>query len=367
MPNEQKPVNPVKLDANMRIPQSATPSFNWYSPLEQPFHLAGFGWLNEEKLYRRLPANPAWILPEAVNSLANCTAGGQIRFTTNTASLAIKVKLSGAANMYHMPATGQCGFDCYIGAPGEQLYYGTTLYDAKQTEYESMLFTNMEQDYRSITLNFPLYQGVEEVWIGLDPAAQIGPPAAYDRNEKVIIYGTSITQGGCASRPGMAYTNIVSRRINREFLNLGFSGNGKGEPELAHILAEIPDPACLVLDYEANCVSTENLQATLPEFICIYRNKHALIPILVVSRITYAKERFQAQLLQEKEDRKQVQMRTVKQLQENGDANIYFYDGSNLLGEDAHECTVDGVHPTDLGFLRMADGLTPLLKKILAD
>jgi lysophospholipase L1-like esterase len=367
MANQQQPGNALKLDPNMRIQQSIDQHFSWYSPLEQPFHVAGFGWLNEEKRYRRLPVKPDWILPEAVNSLANCTAGGQIRFTTNAVSLAIKVKLSGAANMYHMPATGQCGFDCYIGAPGEQLYYGTTLYDHKQTGYENVIYTNMERESRILTLNFPLYQGVEEVWIGLDPAAQIGPPLAYDSSEKIIFYGTSITQGGCASRPGMAYTNILSRRMNREFLNLGFSGNGKGEPELAHILAEIPDPACLVLDYEANCVSTEKLQTTLPDFIAIYRDKHPLIPILVISRITYAKEKFQAQMMLDKENRKQVQIRTVEQLRERGDANIYFYDGSNLLGEDAYECTVDGIHPTDLGFMRMADGLTPFLKKNLAD
>ncbi|MGO4276553.1 SGNH/GDSL hydrolase family protein, partial [Paenibacillus sp. TAF58] len=169
------------------------------------------------------------------------------------------------ANMYHMTATGQCGFDCYIGGPGEQLYYSTTVYDHTLAEYEAVIFKDMAREYRIMTLNFPLYQGVEEVWIGLDQEAQIDPPQPYDSSKKIIVYGTSITQGGCASRPGMAYTNILSRRFNREFLNLGFSGNGKGEPELAQILSDIPDPACLILDYEANCVSTEMLQTTLPK------------------------------------------------------------------------------------------------------
>lgn len=365
MNNQPQSNDVLRLDANMRIPQLGDQGLEWYSPLEQPFYVAGFGWLKEKQQYRRLPANPAWVLPEAVDQIANCTAGGQIRFTTNAVSLSIKVKLSSAANMYHMPATGQCGFDCYIGEPGEQFYCSTTRYDAKQTEYESVMFTDMDRAYRSVTLNFPLYQGVQEVWIGLDPSAQIAPPPAYDNSEKIIFYGTSITQGGCATRPGMAYPNILSRRVNREFLNLGFSGNGKGEPELAHILAEIPDPACLVLDYEANCVSTESLQTTLPEFIRIYRNKHPYTPILVISCITYAKERYSEALRLEKEERKGVQRRTVELLRENGDDNIYFYDGSTLLGEQAHETTVDGVHPTDLGFLLMADGLAPVLKEIL--
>jgi hypothetical protein len=366
MTKKQQPVNAVQLDANMRIQQTGDNDLIWHTPFEQPFHVAGFGWLNEEGRYRRLPAKPSWILPEAVDQLANCTAGGQIRFATDAAFLSVKVKLTGAANMYHMPATGQCGFDCYIGGPGEQAYYSTTVYDHRLTEYESVIFTNMERENRVITLNFPLYQGVEEVWIGLDPEAQIALPPAYDSTKKIIVYGTSITQGGCASRPGMAYTNILSRRINMEFLNLGFSGNSKGEPELAHILAEVPDPACLILDYEANCVSTDLLQKTLPDFISIYREKHPLTPILVISRITHAKEKFNSQMAQDRAERKQIQIRTVEQRRELDDANIYFCDGSKLLGKDAHECTVDGSHPTDLGFLLMAEGLTPVLQRILA-
>jgi hypothetical protein len=361
---KKQSVNAIQLDSNMRIQQSSE-ELSWYSPLKQPFHIAGFGWLQEEGRYRRLPVQPNWELPPAVDQLANCTAGGQIRFATNAISMSVKVKLTGAANMYHMPATGQCGFDCYIGGPGEQHYFCTTQYDHKLTEYESVIYTGMERENRIITLNFPLYQGVKEVWIGVDQEAQLDSPPAYESGDKIIVYGTSITQGGCASRPGMAYTNILSRRFNLEFLNLGFSGNGKGEPQLAHILSEIKDPACLILDYEAN-VTTELLEQTLPNFISIYREKHPLTPILVISRITHAREKFRAQMAKERADRKHIQKRTVEQRREKGDAHIYFCDGSSLLGEDAHECTVDGSHPTDLGFLRMADGLTPVLQQILS-
>jgi lysophospholipase L1-like esterase len=363
MERKEKPVSAIQLDANMRIEQSDDSNLNWYAPTEEPFQVAGFAWQRQEGRYRRLPAAPAWALPEAVDALANCTAGGQIRFTTDSTMLSVKVKLTGAADMYHMPATGQCGFDCYIGVVGEQYYYGTTRYDHRLAEYESVLFADMEKEQRTVTLNMPLYQGVEEVLIGLDKDAQVAPPPAYYSDKKVVVYGTSVTQGGCASRPGMAYTNILSRRFNLEFLNLGFSGNGKGEPELARILAEIEDPACLILDYVGN-VSTEQLQKTLPDFIAIYREKHPYTPILVISRITHAKERFQSQMAQERAERKQIQIRTVEQCREKGDANIYFCDGSELLGENAHECTVDGAHPTDLGFLRMADGLEPVLQRI---
>ncbi|WP_326059476.1 SGNH/GDSL hydrolase family protein [Paenibacillus anseongense] len=362
--SDKKTVNAVQLDTNMQI-ETSDNRLQWHSPMEKPFQVAGFGWLEEERRYRRLPSAPAWKLPLAVDLLANCTTGGQIRFTTDAVSLSVKVKLTGAADMYHMPATGQCGFDCYIGGPGEQIYFDTTKYNHQLTEYESVLFTDMSREQRVITLNFPLYQGVDEVWIGLNPEAQITQPPAYENNQKIIVYGTSITQGACASRPGMSYTNILSRRFNVEFLNLGFSGNGKGEPELAHLLAEIQDPACLILDYEANCVTTELLQQTLPNFISIYREKHPLTPILVISRITHAKEYFDVQMAKDRADRKQIARQAVEERRERNDANIYFCDGSLLLGEHAQECTVDGSHPTDLGFLRMADGLTPILREIL--
>ncbi|MFC4968672.1 SGNH/GDSL hydrolase family protein [Paenibacillus sp. GCM10023248] len=361
-----KGVNAAQLDANMHI-TSGTRALQWHSPLEQPFQVAGFGWLQAEGRYRRLPAQPAWPLPAAVDQLADCTSGGQIRFVTDSPALSLRVKLRGAADMYHMAATGQCGFDCYIGGPGEQVFYGTTRYDHRQSEYESLLFDDLARENRIITLNFPLYQAVEEVWIGLMPGAGIAEPPPYESERKVIIYGTSITQGACASRPGMAYTNILSRRFNLEFLNLGFSGNGKGEPELAHIIAELHEPACLILDYEANCVSTELLQQTLPAFIDIYRAKHPVTPILVISRITHARERFEAAMRQDRADRRRVSMQTVEQRRENGDAYIDFCDGSALLGEDAQDCTVDGSHPTDLGFARMADGLTPVMQRILAE
>lgn len=363
-PNEGK--NALHYDENMRLVAGDHTGLIWLSPTEEPFRISGFAWLGEDQVYRRLPVAPKWRLPEAVDYLANHTAGGQIRFTTDSPKLTVKVRLAGAADMYHMPSTGQCGFDCYIGEPGEQQYCSTVAYDHRQTEYEHTLYAFESREKRCITLNFPLYQGVKEVLVGLEPGSLIGPPPAYDDNKKVIIYGTSITQGGCANRPGMAYPNIMSRRINREFINLGFSGNGKGEPELARIIGEIADPACLVLDYEANCVSKELFAETLPEFIRIYRERHPLVPIIVVSKVSFAQELWNKAQATLHEERKQLQRSVVEQAREAGDRNIHFVDGSAFLGQFGQEATVDGVHPTDLGFLEMANHFTPILREILA-
>ncbi|MFD0869475.1 SGNH/GDSL hydrolase family protein [Paenibacillus residui] len=357
-----------RYDLHMRPNEQFDGAIRWYSPLEEPFQVSGLAWFAQERKYRRLPTSPAQAIPQAVDHLANHTAGGQIRFQSDSSSLSVRVKLRGIAGMAHMPATGQCGVDCYVSAPDTNArwrYVNTTRYDHTLIEYECALYTGWEPTMRNLVLNLPLYQGVEEIWIGLDEGASVMAPPGYASGKKIIIYGTSVTQGGCASRPGMAYSNILSRRIPLEFINLGFSGSGKGEPELAEIISQINDPACLVVDYEGNCVSTELFRKTLPEFIRIYREAHPVTPILVVSRIRYAREELTPHLYQMRMERKQFEQSLVNELREQGDLNIYFFDGSKTLGEDFFECTVDGQHPTDLGFLRMADALEPVLKTLL--
>ena len=360
MPSDQKMKNVEQLDPNMKLQAANDQEWQWISPQQSPLQISGLPWIAEEKIYRRLPQNPQWQLPLAVDSLANCTAGAQIRFATNSRRLSIRVVLSAPASMYHMPSTGQCGFDCYIGTR----YLSTTRYDHKQTEYEAVLFDSDNADLKNITLNFPLYQGVKEVLIGIEPNAQLSAPLQYDGG-KVIFYGTSITQGGCAARPGMAFTNILSRRINREFINLGFSGNGKGEPELAHIINQIPDVACYVLDYDANVASAEAMQQTLPEFIRILRADHPETPILVISRVPTANELYNSAAMEKRLGKAKVQRDTVTQLQSQGDTNISYLDGEKLIGDDYLESTVDGSHPTDLGFWLMANALEPVIRKLV--
>lgn len=356
-----------QLDPNMRLQGDDGKEWQWISPLQSPIQVKGFPWLKDEGIYRRLPQKPQWPLPPAVDSLANCTAGGQIRLTTNSPRLAIRVRLAAPASMYHMPATGQCGFDCYIGAPGEMRYLSTTRYDHTLSEYESVLFdTDNDQD-KQITLNFPLYQGVEAVWVGIEPERKVLSYPPYDDGGSVVFYGTSITQGGCASRPGMAFTNILSRRINREFINLGFSGNGKGEPELAHIINQIPDPACYVLDYDANVQSVDAMQQTLPEFIRILREDHPDTPILVISRVPTANELYNHQSHQKRLGKLKVQRDVVAHFQSAGDQHITFLNGEALMGDDYLEGTVDGSHPTDLGFWLMANSLEPVLQGLLKE
>jgi len=337
----------------------------WHDPGDMPLRLAGFPWFAQERTYRRLPKRPAEKLPAAVDQLADCTAGGQVSFRTDSRQVAVRVELAGPADMCHMPATGQCGFDLYVGAAPEQRFHSVTKYDVRSRSYETLLFDHPETLLRDFTLNFPLYQGVRQVLVGLLPGAQVAPPVPWTLEGPVVAYGTSITQGGCASRPGMAWTNILSRALNVEIVNLGFSGNGKGEPEVLRLVAQVAGARLFVLDYEGNAGGREQLAHSLPECIRILRQAHPAVPILVVSRIAFASDLTHAQSRAERELSRDMQARLVERLRLAGDCNLHFLDGSTRLGPDFTEGTVDGVHPTDLGFMRMAAALEPELRRLL--
>jgi lysophospholipase L1-like esterase len=362
-----------KIDKNMEIKKADENGLLWYAPSEKPFKLMGFNWFDREKLYRRLPLNPKHKLPPAVDTLSWCTAGGQIKFRSNSKKICLKVVLRDSSSMDHMAQTGMSGFDLYVGEPQKETFYSVTRFPCGETKFTYEMFNCEIRKLRNFTFNFPLYKGVNEIMIGLEDGAELRSPPQYQIDRPIVIYGTSITQGGCASRPGSCYSNILSRRLNVPFINLGFSGSGRGEAELAHNMATIKDPAIFVLDYEANCVDAETLAKTMPQFISILRAKHRNIPILVISGIPYGKEAFSEKDANDNSKSKKkvrlqykiIQKKIVRGLRLSGDKNIYFLDGSKLLGKNYWESTVDGVHPTDMGFFRMADGIEPAIKKIL--
>ncbi|WP_277586462.1 SGNH/GDSL hydrolase family protein [Psychrobacillus antarcticus] len=331
----------------------------WYDPKDKPFRISGFAWFGKEERYRRLPAQSVYDIPVSVDELATNTSGGQISFRTNASKLELKVKLTDAVSLGNMAASGQCGFDVYVGEPGQQMYYATAFPSLLEHSYEKTIWEfnsssqHSTEQLREVTLNFPLYQGVEEVLIGTNPEAIIEQPTPYLSDKRVIFYGTSITQGACASRPGMSYTNILSRRFNLEFINLGFSGSGRGENGVALTIREIERPACFVLDYEAN-VSYKEYQDTLIPFIETYREYHPLVPIIIISRIPFVRDKALGEY-EDYQNRREYSKITVEKLKQQGDENVSFIDGSTLLGELWHECTVDGIHPSDLGFMEMVN------------
>lgn len=349
----------------MSLKNADTDGIRWFDPREAPFELSGFEWIKEEGVYRRLPVHPDWEIRDAVDQLANHTAGGQIRFNSDCKRIVIKVELREKSGMYHMPATGQSGFDLYIKEDGDQRYLRTARFSVDSIWYQAELFTSDDKKMRAFTLNFPLYNGVNSVWIGVDKEATVKAPPAFDQAGKIVVYGTSITQGGCVGRPGMAYTNILSRLLDMQFVNLGFSGNGRGEPALAHLITQISETRCIILDYEANAGTS--IKESLGPFVDILREKHPYIPILIMSKIRYADTREGSTQYLKWMQLRDFQRELVNERRSAGDKQIHFLDGSTILGENYDECTVDGVHPNDLGSMLIADALQPVIEYILSN
>lgn len=356
-----------KYDKRMRPDSSGLENVTWFSPYEKPFRLLGMGWKMEEGVYRRMPLEKEWNMPEAVYSLAWSTSGLQVRFRTDSRRICLYARLRGVHSMDHMPATGQCGFDAYIGEVGDMTFAGVARFARDKDEYKVTICNFPDSALRTVTLNFPLYQGLEKLEVGIDRGSRLVRASAPAIRRSVVVYGTSITQGGCATRPGMSYTNILSRRIDAEFINLGFSGSGRGEPEVAKTIVSLSTPALFVMDYEANSGGLEKMRETLPVFLEIIRKKWRRTPIMVVSKVPYAAEAYDAARLTTRLAMRNYQRATVASLKKAGDENIWFFDGGKLLGKDYTECSVDGVHQTDLGFLRMANALEKPFRKILGD
>jgi hypothetical protein len=352
-----------KLDPNMTLGKADADGIVWLDPRKEPFKLAGFEWIQEDDVYRRLPVRPDWDIRDAVDQLANHTAGGQIRFRSNSKKILLRVELREKSGMYHMPATGQSGFDLYIKDGEVQRYVKTTRFPVDSITYQVELLNSDVKQMRDVTLNFPLYNGVNSVLVGIEAQSSVRRPEKFSLPGKFVIYGTSITQGGCVARPGMAYSNILSRKLDVAFVNLGFSGNGRGEPALAHLINQISGTSFIILDYEANAGHT--IFETLDPFVTILREKHPDTPILIMSKIRYASAPVGSPEDRTLMNRRDFQKNLVEERRLAGDGNIYFLDGSTVLGDDYDECTVDGSHPTDLGSARIAYALLTAIEEIL--
>lgn len=353
------------IDRYMALKPVNDADMEFFSPFSEPFRLSGSAFQKQlQSRLRRIPIEP--VINEKVDWLADYTAGMQLQFKSSSRKVVVKAKLKFSNLMHHMPQTGHSSFDFYVGGPGKWRAVRSAQFKDHATEFTAELYNRPEHTgMREYLINFPLYNGVEELWIGLDENCQILPPTDFS-GKPLLVYGTSITQGGCASRPGMAWSNILSRKLNREVFNFGFSGNGKGEAQMAEFLAQIPDPGAIILDYEPNA-HYDGIRATLSDFIRILRNIHPTVPLTVMSGTTHSDmtvfgtdDDVDSNYPDSAAARK-FQQQTVESLQQAGDCNIYFIDGSKLMGSDWDECLIDGCHLNDLGFYRIAENLSKQL------
>lgn len=355
----EKKMTIAQIDKNFQVTSNpGLKDFAFFDIREEPFSVYGLYNYKSEKEFKRLPDSIGLNVNEGVAMLYKNTAGGRVRFCTDSDSIAIKAVMNGVVLMPHFSLTGGTSFDLYVDFPELKTsrFKATFIPPVNiETGYESVI--NMgSSKLRYYTINFPTYTNVDSVYIGVKQGSVIGEGLKYSRDLPIVYYGSSITQGGCASRPGNVYNAQVSRRLDLDYINLGFSGSGRGEDNIVEYIASLPMCA-FVSDYDHNS-STEALASTHLNLYKKVREAHPDIPYIMMSKCDLDGE-YENNL-----NRRSMIFENYKSARDLGDRNVYYIDGPSVYrGPYEDSCTVDCIHPNDLGFTLMADALTAELKR----
>jgi hypothetical protein len=332
----------------------------------------GQGWTDTEAPFDRLPARAKGVVPGAVWGLSKDAAGLAVRFTTDASRVSCRWKVSKPSlAMNHMPATGVSGVDLYVCLPaGHEVLPGQRwrwvgIGRPEAQVNEKQLVSGLPEGEHEFLLYLPLYNGVESVEIGVPPEAKLspGPARPASQAKPVVFYGTSITQGGCASRPGMAYPAIVGRMVDRPTINLGFSGNGKMDASVVDLLAEL-EVAAYVIDCCPN-MSGELVAERTEPLVRKLRAARPNTPLVLMENIEYQAAAVLPGTLRSYSSKNVALRAAYDKLLAAGVKGLHYVEGKPLFGDDG-EATVDGTHATDLGFMRQAEKLVPALKTVLS-
>lgn len=328
-----------------------------------------------ERTYARLPRYVKDSIPEGRElwDRQQCSSGIGVRFATNSTRIGCKYTLYWDTHMIHMADTGLKGTDLYI-LEGDSVWrhVNTNRPYVKKDEngnktklVESTYVSNLDGKMHEYVIYFPLYDGIEDFSVKVDSGAVItkGSPEVINANRRIVAYGTSILQGGCASRTGMAATNIIGRELNCEVVNLGFSGEGKQDTYVARAMATIPDVDVFLLDPVPNC--TEMMCDTLTyNFVKTLRTLRPDVPIVMLEGPIYPYARYDSffgKYLPKKND---AFRRNYERMKAENPDNLYYVTSEGLDGPE-DDGTVDGIHLTDLGFLHYANKMIPILRPLL--
>lgn len=314
--------------------------------------------------YDRLPAAFEGQIPKTLWELGRDSAGEYIRFRTDSPVLKFKWKNTYNFRMAHMSETGVRGLDLYTLRPdGWRFVHSAIPWNSKENEYKAI--GNMDPQMREYLLYLPLYDGIDSLWIGIEEGYALEQPAVARPSVRkpVVMYGTSILQGGCVTRPGMAHTNIIGRRLDREVINLGFSGSAHLEPQIAEWMCRVEDPGVFVLDYTENTTPAE-LDSLQEGFFRILRAAHPTVPVVFVEHVHFP------YIYLDRKEAESVRTKNAKlkafylKMKKEGQKNLFYIPADKMIGDDG-EATVDGVHLTDVGMIRYADLVTPYIRKAL--
>lgn len=336
--------------------------------------LEGQGFKKLQDPYDRLPESSARVVSKTVWSLSKDSSGLVCRFRTDSPAMRVRWTLrKERLALPHMPATGASGLDLYVKTSSGTWRW---LANARPTNFpknEVALFQDLRVEMREFMLYFPLYNGVTECAIGTRSSRKVdgkrepfmiapATPRPAKNATPIVFFGTSITQGCCASRPGMVHTAILGRRLNVPIINLGFDGHGRLQLPIAKLMAEI-DARLYVIDCLPNLKAPQVLERLLP-FIQALREKKPRTPILLVEDRSYTNAFLRRDLQRRNANSRIALSEIYAKLIRQGAKSIHYLRARGLLGDDG-EATVDGSHPTDLGFLRQAGAFENKIRAIL--
>ena len=313
------------------------------------FALYGIFYDEKENCFARMDISVAQTVNEGVSYLCRHTTGGRLRFATDSKTFKLAVTYGYLWVMHHMPMVGSCGFTLFEEKEEGEKFVAMLcpgLKDEKGFTEEIKLPGDGMHNY---VLYFPLYNDIQSLTVSLDEGAKVEKGRAHRDILPILYYGSSITQGGCASRPDTSYQPLIYKKNNIDFINLGFSGNGKAEDNMVDYLAGI-DCSLFVCDYDHNASTVEYLQQTHYRLYERYRKVRPDTPILFISKPDIKNDP------ENGEKRLCIIRKTYLTAKKNGDNNVYFLSGKRFYGKgNCWDFAIEGCHPTDRGFHRMAE------------
>ena len=342
------------LSAQNQVVYRDAPEFPFYGRIHD----------EADNVYGRLPLAFEEVSRTPVWRLGCNSAGIAVRFRTNSTSIHVKWESLFGVVMNHMAPTGIRGLDLYALEDGCWRFVNSAR-PAKENFTEYRMISNMTSEYREFILYLSLYDGVKSLEIGGDEGAVFTAPEINSprREKPLVFYGSSILQGGCVTRPGMAFTSIISRELDREVFNLGFSGNAMLDMEIAEYMTEVKDPGVFVLDYVPNCTA-DLIDANAEKFFRIIRDAHPEVPVIFVELPYYPSKDFDRKRFEESRNRNAAQRRLYEKLKKEGERKLLYIESDRLL-DGCKDATVDGVHYTDIGSVIHAETIMPVIRKAL--
>jgi len=355
-----KPSDVPKLDPAMGVNKQADANLDWHDVTKWGVEGREFPDMERYRYFDRLPKAAEGKVTPAVWSLSRDSAGMMFRFKTDAPSIHVRYTLmKPTLAMPHMPATGVSGVDLYArDADGKWKWVQVAKPAAQQVS--AQIIGDLAPGEREYAAYLPLYNGVESLEIGVPKGAKFEGLAP--RKRPVVFYGTSITHGACASRPGMVHTAILGRRFDAPVVNLGFSGNGKMDAAVGEFLTQI-DAAAYVIDCLPN-MGAPDVRAKCVPLVKQLRAAKPNTPIILVEDRRFTNSWITPKKAKFHDDNHAALRESYETLKKDGVTKLYYIEGDRLLGDDSEGAT-DASHPNDLGFMRQADVMEPVLREAL--